>query len=95
MTKKHVPEADLIAALPTVAVGYYRHFKGGLYHVLNCAYDVVTLKPVVIYTRADGDNAGKLIWTRSYDDFVADVDVNGTTKKRFTFEDVSLEGESA
>ena len=54
----------------------YKHFKGGVYLVLDIVYDSNSnndeeLKKVVIYQALYGDN---LTWARSYDEFNSEVD---------------------
>ena len=50
---------------------YYRHFKGGLYHVTGIAKDADTEKPVVVYQALYGDEE---LWVRDYEEFAGEVD---------------------
>lgn len=58
--------------------GVYRHFKGGIYNVLDIGYDSETHYPVVIYKcviAAPGheQNQGKT-WVRDLNMFLSEVD---------------------
>lgn len=52
-----------------VVQGYYRHFKGGMYHVLGVSTSSESGKQNVIYQ----DPAGKL-WDRPYEMFTEEVE---------------------
>lgn len=69
-------------------MGYYRHYKGGIYKCLAIAKDSETLKRVVIYQAMYGD---KLIWVRDYEMFFGKVIVDGIEKRRFEEIEISEE----
>ena len=60
---------------------YYRHFKGGVYRLLNIAKDSESQERVVVYQAMYG---GGEIWTRPYDMFYGKVNRNGKEQDRFT-----------
>ena len=60
---------------------YYRHFKGGLYHVTGIARDADTEKPVVVYQALYGDEE---LWVRDYEEFAGEVD----RQKLFSFDNL-------
>ena len=60
-----------MSELPTplhapVQLGYYRHFKGGRYHVIDNALHSETLEAMVIYVRVDEeiDDSQLQLWVR-------------------------------
>ena len=63
--------------------GWYRHFKGGLYEVVDTAIDSETLQTMVVY-RPEGSSE---LWVRPYDMFVSFVEREGKTYKRFSLVD--------
>lgn len=58
--------------------GIYRHYKGGLYKVINIAIDEKTEGPVVVYKTTEPKDG--IIWTRSLGDWLQYVN----DKPRFT-----------
>lgn len=58
----------------------YRHFKGGEYEVVAVALHEDTLEQLVIYRNLTKGT----IWTRTYENFVEEVDRDGFVGKRFT-----------
>ena len=69
-----------LPALPALATGHYRHFKGGNYEVLGVVRHSETLEPLVLYRPLDSDVG---TWVRPYAMFVAQVDVKGQLQPRF------------
>lgn len=68
----------------TVQIGeHYRHYKGTLYVILNLAKHSETHEAMVVYQ--DTTDLNK-IWTRPIVMFEDDVEWQGATVKRFTFE---------
>jgi hypothetical protein len=61
--------------------GLYRHFKGGLYEVLDTVIDSETLKTMVLYRPVDSP----YLWVRDYDMFTSLVEDSHKTLKRFAF----------
>ena len=62
--------------------GFYRHFKGGEYEVLDIAIHSETNELMVVYRCLYGDFA---LWVRPLDMFLATVDIDGKTTPRFQF----------
>ena len=60
--------------------GWYRHFKGGLYEVVDTVIDSETLQTMVLY-RPEGS---LYLWVRPYAMFVSFVEREGKTLKRFS-----------
>ncbi|MCC4585954.1 DUF1653 domain-containing protein [Xanthomonas melonis] len=71
---------DTLPPLPTIAPGRYRHFKGGLYEVLDVARSSETLEALVLYRPLDSDVG---LWVRPYAMFFEHVDVDGVLQPRF------------
>lgn len=69
-----------LPALPDLATGRYRHFKGGNYEVLGVVRHSETLEPLVLYRPLDAEIG---IWVRPYPMFVAEVEVDGRWQPRF------------
>lgn len=77
--------------------GLYRHYKGGLYHVVGLATNEGTHKPFVVYFQVDDDGKRQLMpqflktktdsWLRDLDDFNAPVETLNGTAPRFVFLD--------
>lgn len=70
--------------LPSLALGRYRHYKGGDYEVLGVARHSETLEPMVVYRPLY--NASGL-WVRPYAMFVGEVEVDGVPRPRFAHVD--------
>ncbi len=60
--------------------GWYRHFKGALYEVLDTVIDSETLQTMVLY-RPEGSTD---LWVRPYEMFVSSVVKDGVTMSRFS-----------
>jgi len=69
-----------LPALPTLAPGRYRHYKGGEYEVVGVARHSETLEPLVIYRPLY--NASGL-WARPYEMFFGELEVDGARRRRF------------
>ncbi len=65
-----------------VVPGMYRHFKGGLYEVLEVATHSETLEKLVVYRHADGTDNG--LWVRPLGMFSEVIERDGKTPRRFT-----------
>ncbi len=62
--------------------GYYKHYKGSLYEVLDTARHSETEEWMVVYKTLYGDFS---IWVRPYAMFVEKVEVDGKFVPRFEF----------
>ena len=69
-----------LPALPALAPGRYRHYKGRDYDVIGVARHSEMLEPVVVYRPLYGEGA---LWVRPYAMFVETVDVDGVEVLRF------------
>ncbi len=65
-----------------ITKGFYRHYKGNLYEVIDVARHSEDLKEMVVYRALYGDFG---LWVRPLSMFIEDVDVQGKTQKRFEF----------
>jgi hypothetical protein len=77
--------------------GIYRHYKGGLYYMINVAIDSSApddggpTPRVVVYTNILPDECGNhYLFTRPYEDFTARVEHEGQVTERFTWLGYSL-----
>lgn len=72
---------------PSLRVGIYRHYKGGLYEVLGIAHHSETLELMVIYQGLfDSEEFGPSpLWVRPYSLFLETVNVEGKEQPRFEF----------
>lgn len=71
---------DTLPPLPVIALGQYRHFKGGRYEVLGVVRSSETLEPLVLYRPLDSHIG---LWVRPYAMFVEHVEVDGVSRARF------------
>ncbi|RTL21408.1 MAG: DUF1653 domain-containing protein [Burkholderiales bacterium] len=69
-----------LPALPTLAIGRYRHYKGGEYEVLAVARHSETLEPLVVYRPLYNDSGW---WVRPFAMFVERVVIDGVEQPRF------------
>ncbi len=69
-----------LSPLPSIALGRYRHFKGGEYEVLGVVRSSETLEPLVLYRPLYGEGE---LWVRPYPMFVEQVEVDGVHRPRF------------
>ncbi len=60
--------------------GWYRHFKGGLYEVLDTVINSETLQTMVLYRPKDSSD----LWVRPYEMFIATVVKDGLPVSRFS-----------
>ncbi len=64
--------------LPNIRIGFYTHYKGGVYEVVGVARHSETLAPLVIYSHNKG------WWARPAEMFKEKVVVNGKKVPRFS-----------
>ena len=69
-----------LPALPELAPGLYRHYKGNDYEVVAVARHSETLEPVVVYRALYGEGG---LWVRPYAMFCEEVVMEGRTVRRF------------
>lgn len=69
-----------LPALPELAPGLYRHYKGNDYEVVAVARHSETLELVVVYRALYGEGG---LWVRPYAMFCEDVVVDGRKVRRF------------
>jgi hypothetical protein len=72
-------DSDLPSLLPTQR-GFYRHYKGGLYEVIDTARHSETLEPMTVYRALYGEHG---LWVRPAAMFAETVEVDGVTRLRF------------
>lgn len=69
-----------LPALPVLQPGRYRHFKGGLYEVVDVVRSSETLQPMVLYRALYGEGG---LWVRPYAMFVEQVQGVDGSQPRF------------
>ena len=67
---------------PPVANGYYQHYKGAYYQVIDCARHSETEEWLVIYRALYGDFG---LWARPAAMFCENVEIAGELLPRFQF----------
>lgn len=73
-----------IGAKPNLEKGVYRHYKGGMYDILELACHTETLEWYVVYQSHERKKLGiASVWIRPYDMFVETVELNGEHVPRF------------
>ena len=73
------PDPDL-PQLPNIALGRYRHYKGGEYEVIALAHHSETHEPMVVYRALYGAHG---LWVRPAHMWSEQVEHNGITQPRF------------
>lgn len=66
--------------LPALALGRYRHYKGGEYEVIGVARHSKTLAPLVVYRPLYNDSGW---WVRPFEMFTGTLLVDGVQRPRF------------
>lgn len=69
-----------LPALPFLAPGRYRHYKGGEYEVIGVARHSETLEALVVYRPLYNDSG---LWVRPYTMFIETVVIDGQSRPRF------------
>ena len=73
-----------VGSPPELPLGMYRHFKGGLYEVLELACHTETLEWYVVYQSQERKAQGlPSIWIRPYDMFIETTERDGRIIERF------------
>jgi hypothetical protein len=70
-----------LPALPAIALGRYRHYKGGEYEVIGVVRHSESLEPMVLY-RPLYNASGT--WVRPFGMFLEPVEHGGRTQPRFS-----------
>ena len=68
--------------------GYYKHFKGNIYELLDIAKNSETLEEMVIYRACYGEGG---LWVRPASMWDEEVERDGEIFKRFTYIGEELE----
>lgn len=71
---------EKLPPLPPIALGRYRHYKGGRYEVLGVVRHSESLDPLVLYRPLDEDVG---LWVRPYAMFLETVTHDGREQLRF------------
>ena len=66
-----------------IMLGVYKHFKGARYEVIGFAKHTETLEDLVIYKAITGKHE---TWCRPLEMWDTDIEIEGKTVKRFTYE---------
>jgi hypothetical protein len=69
--------------LPTLAMGRYRHYKGGLYDVLGVVRHSETLEALVLYRSLKDPSS---LWVRPYGMFTEQGHFEGRLQPRFSWQ---------
>ena len=62
--------------------GFYKHFKGNIYELLDIAKNSETLEEMVLYRACYGEKA---LWVRPLSMWDEKIERDGKTFKRFTY----------
>ncbi len=66
--------------LPDIALGRYRHYKGGEYEVIGVARHSESLEPMVVYCPLYNDTG---LWVRPHAMFIGQIEIDGVPRRRF------------
>lgn len=69
-----------------IPMGLYRHYKGKDYSVVGFATDSESLETMVLYVPLYGDGG---FWVRPLSMFTEQVEIDGKTMPRFSFQESS------
>ena len=70
-----------LPALPHIALGRYRHYKGGEYEVVGVVRHSESLEPMVLYRPLHGQSG---MWVRPFAMFSEQVEHEGRRQPRFS-----------
>lgn len=80
----NVTEMKDIGNAPELALGMYKHYKGGMYEVVNIACHTETLEWYVVYESQERKQLNMpSVWVRPYGMFLETVEVDGIVIQRF------------
>ena len=74
-------DSDLPELSPRVPPGLYRHYRGGLYRVIDTVRHSETLEPLTLYQALYGQQG---LWVRPAAMFQEMIEVGGRQVQRFT-----------
>jgi hypothetical protein len=66
--------------LPPIALGHYRHYKGGDYEVLGVVRHSESCEPMVLYRPLYNPSG---LWVRPYGMFIEQIEFDGRPQPRF------------
>ena len=72
---------EKLPPLITTPPGRYRHYKGGLYEVVDTVRHSETLEPMTLYRALYGEQG---LWVRPAAMFLEEVVIEGVRQPRFT-----------
>lgn len=73
-----------IGTKPLLEKGVYRHYKGGIYEVIEVACNSETLEWCVVYQSKERERTNlPSVWLRPYSMFIENVMIDGETMPRF------------
>jgi hypothetical protein len=75
-----MPEENLPLLIVTPP-GRYRHYKGGMYEVVDTVRHSETCEPMTLYRALYGENG---LWVRPAAMFLETVNIDGVEQPRFT-----------
>ena len=73
--------ADQLPPMILTPPGRYRHYKGGMYDVLDTVRHSETCEPMTLYRALYGENG---LWVRPAAMFLETVVIDGVSQPRFT-----------
>ena len=76
--------SEKLPPLITTPPGRYRHYKGGLYEVVDTVRHSESLEPMTLYRALYGEHG---LWVRPAAMFMEEVVIEGVRQPRFTFVD--------
>ena len=72
---------EKLPPLITTPPGHYRHYKGGLYEVVDTVRHSESLEPMTLYRALYGEQG---LWVRPAAMFLEEVVIEGVRQPRFT-----------
>lgn len=76
------PAPEALPPLVATRPGRYRHYKGGLYEVVDTVRHSETLEPMTLYRALYGERG---LWVRPAAMFEEEVLIDGVRQPRFTW----------
>jgi hypothetical protein len=72
---------EILPPLIIAPPGRYRHYRGGLYEVVDTVRHSETCEPMTLYRALYGENG---LWVRPAAMFLETVNIDGVVQPRFT-----------